>query len=313
MDNDAREWRPLEITPAGDGAPADVSQLLTQLDSLPVDDLLAEHRAILLRGFAVPEEALEQVTGRLLAQRLAYLHGNSPRTKIGDNIYTSTEFPPEYDISMHNELSYAHAWPSRLVFSCALPAATGGATPLVHGGLWLNEIDETIRDAFSGGVRYRQHLHGGIGLGKSWQSTFETDDREAVEEFLASGNATWEWTPAGGLRISQTRPATKRHPVTGEEVWFNQVDQWHIATLGDDTVRDLLSALPEEDLPQSIAFADGRPIPAEYALRVREIGWELAVDVQWRLGDVLLIDNVAVAHGRRAYTGSRRILVAMSS
>jgi hypothetical protein len=45
---------------------------------------------------------------------------------------------------------------------------------------------------------------------------------------------------------------------------------------------------------------------------VRDQGWERAVDVDWRDGDLLLIDNVLVGHGRRPYTGSRRILVAMS-
>ncbi len=309
--DDAREWRPFEITP-DDGRVADVSGLLAQLDELDLDDMLSTHRALLLRGFTVPEEALEKVTGRLLQRRLAYVHGNSPRTKVGDNIYTSTEFPPEYDISMHNELSYAHTWPSRLVFSCAVPAATGGATPIVHGGLWLAEVGDTVREAFAAGVCYRQHLHGGAGLGKSWQDTFETTDHDQVEEFLAGSDASWEWTRAGGLRVSQVRPATIAHPVTGEEVWFNQVDQWHVATLGEDTMRELMSILPEEDLPQSITFADGGPIPAEYALRVRKTGLDLAVDVRWQRSDVLLIDNVAVAHGRRAYTGARRILVAFS-
>ncbi|MGW3046215.1 TauD/TfdA family dioxygenase [Kitasatospora sp. NPDC001159] len=38
----------------------------------------------------------------------------------------------------------------------------------------------------------------------------------------------------------------------------------------------------------------------------------LAVDVDWRQGGVLVIDNVAAAHGRRAFTGSCRVLVAMS-
>jgi hypothetical protein len=34
--------------------------------------------------------------------------------------------------------------------------------------------------------------------------------------------------------------------------------------------------------------------------------------VDWVAGDVLLIDNVLVAHGRRPFEGSRRVLVAMS-
>ncbi|CAM5231048.1 hypothetical protein SANTM175S_04757 [Streptomyces antimycoticus] len=36
------------------------------------------------------------------------------------------------------------------------------------------------------------------------------------------------------------------------------------------------------------------------------------MDVDWHTGDLLLIDNMLVAHGRRPYTGTRRVLVAMS-
>jgi hypothetical protein len=35
-------------------------------------------------------------------------------------------------------------------------------------------------------------------------------------------------------------------------------------------------------------------------------------DVPWRRGDLLLIDNMLTAHGRRPCTGDRRVLVAMS-
>jgi alpha-ketoglutarate-dependent taurine dioxygenase len=306
------DWKPLEITPTTAGVSSDSSGLLQFALGAEIDELLVEHRALLFRGFGVAEPDLEEVSTRLLRRRQAYVHGNSPRTKVGDNIYTSTEFPREYDISMHNELSYAHSWPARVLFHCAEPAATGGATPLIHGGLWLNALDPAIRAAVKNGVCYRQYLHGGRGLGKSWQDTFETADRAEVETFLAAGRAAWEWTATNGLRISQTRPATVRHPITGEEVWFCQLDQWHPATLGEDTMRELLAILPEDELPQSVTLADGTPIPADMAVEIRKTGLELATDVHWQRGDLVLIDNVLVGHGRRAYTGNRRILVSMS-
>lgn len=36
-----------------------------------------------------------------------------------------------------------------------------------------------------------------------------------------------------------------------------------------------------------------------------------AVDVRWERGDVLLLDNMLAAHGRRAFEGEREIVVAM--
>jgi hypothetical protein len=300
------------ITPETAGVRPSVHGLAELVGTGDVQSLLDEHRALLFRGFEVTEGTLDDVLPFLLTDRLPYVHGNTPRTKVGDNVYTSTEYPPEYPISLHNELSYAHDWPSRLLFFCAQPAAVGGATPLLDSALWLELLDDRIRERFSNGLCYRQYLHGGRGFGKSWQATFETDDPRQVDNLLGATAATWEWTSANALRISHIRPSTIEHPVNGAELWFNQADQWHPACLGEDTMRDLASIVPADELPQSVTFADGSPIPDEYVLAVRDQGLRLAVDVAWEQGDVLLIDNLAVAHGRRPFSGSRRVLVAMS-
>ncbi|GIG88299.1 TauD/TfdA family dioxygenase [Plantactinospora endophytica] len=303
----------MEIDPVAAGAEASPQGLVDYLSTTPeLAKLLTAEKALVFRGFGVTEETLDPVMDRLLPNRLAYVHGNSPRTKVGKNVYTSTEYPPEFTISMHNELSYAHQWPSRLMFFCHTAAETGGATPVVDGVRWLESLDPEVRAAYTGGVRYTQNLHDGFGLGKSWQDTFETSDRDEVEAFLSSTEANWEWKPDGGLRVTQDRPSTTRHPVTGVEVWFNQSDQWHPAALGDETAKSLAEVLPPDELPQSVTFADGSPIPDEYVIQVRDRGLESAVDVDWRQGDVLLIDNVLVGHGRRPFTGRRRVLVAMS-
>jgi alpha-ketoglutarate-dependent taurine dioxygenase len=311
--SDGADWLPFEITPEGLGIAAGTDSLCGYLsDAEQIDKLLTDKKALVFRGFGISAAQLERLTDLLLTSRLPYVHGNSPRTKVGDNIYTSTEYPPELAISMHNELSYAARWPARLLFFCETAAATGGATPVVDGARWVNSLDREVRDRFSGGIRYIQNLPDGRGFGKTWQQTFETDDKNAVEAYLSGAEATWEWT-AGGLRVTQIRPATTRHPVTGDEVWFNQADQWHPATLGDKTAATLARMMPEESLPQSVRFADGSDIPDDYVRHVRDRGFEAAVDVNWRPGDLLLIDNVLVAHGRREFTGSRRVLVAMSN
>ncbi|WP_316522793.1 TauD/TfdA family dioxygenase [Kitasatospora brasiliensis] len=308
-----QNWNPAEIGPADAGTEATPDGLIEYLKGL--DDLgalLTREKALVFRGFDVTPDTLGAVYDLLLPNRLAYVHGNSPRTKVGQNVYTSTEYPQEFTISMHNEMSYAHAWPARLAFYCEVAPETGGATPVVDGVRWLEALDPELREAFAGGVRYLQNLHDGYGFGKSWQQTFETESREDVEAFLSGTEAVWEWRKDGGLRVAQLRPATTRHPVTGTEVWFNQADQWHPAGLGDDTAARLAAVLAPEDLPQSVTLADGSPIPAEWVEQIRDRGLEAAVDVDWHRGDLLLIDNLLVGHGRRPFTGSRRVLVAMS-
>jgi hypothetical protein len=255
------DWQPTEIDPGGAGVDPSPDGLGKFILSIDLASLLTDAKALVFRDFGVGVDRLPEVMDLLLPNRLAYVHGNSPRSKVGNNLYTSTEYPASQPISMHNELSYLHKWPSRLLFFAEKAAETGGATPVVDGAAWLEAIDPEVRAAFSAGVRYAQNLHSGAGLGKSWQQTFETDDREQVEEYLADAGATWSWLPDGGLRVSQTRPATVRHPQTGVEVWFNQADQWHVAGLGDSTAAALARILPEEQLPMSASFGDGSPDP----------------------------------------------------
>jgi alpha-ketoglutarate-dependent taurine dioxygenase len=303
-------WRPYEITGEVAGSP-DLAGWLDEIGPGVLTELLTEHKALVFRDFGVTPDTLEPVLERLVPGRLPYVHGNSPRTKVSGNLYTSTEYPQQYTISMHNELSYAHSWPARLSFYCEKAADSGGATPVLDGAVWLASLDAEVREAFAGGIRYVQNLHDGFGFGKSWQDTFETDDRAAVETYLRDSRADWEWGP-DGLRVIQLRPATVAHPVTGAEVWFNQADQWHPAGLGDETSAELYDILSPDEFPQYVTFADGGPIPDAYIEQILHRGLEHAVDVNWRTGDVLLIDNVLVAHGRRPFEGTRRVLVAMS-
>jgi alpha-ketoglutarate-dependent taurine dioxygenase len=44
------------------------------------------------------------------------------------------------------------------------------------------------------------------------------------------------------------------------------------------------------------------------AIRLAET---LTVDLQWQQGDVALIDNLRVMHGRRAFAGERRVLASL--
>ena len=45
--------------------------------------------------------------------------------------------------------------------------------------------------------------------------------------------------------------------------------------------------------------------------RLAELYWELAVSFRWQEGDILMLDNMLVAHARNPYSGPRKICVAM--
>jgi hypothetical protein len=68
--------------------------------------------------------------------------------------------------------------------------------------------------------------------------------------------------------------------------------------------------VPDEDLAMFASYGDGSPITARDLAAVRRAIWKNLVFPRWRLGDVVVIDNRAVAHGRMPYRGPRRVVVA---
>lgn len=279
----------------------------------------ALHRcgAVLFRGFDVDRpELFERLVGNLKDELLDYVDGNSPRTKVGAGVYTSTEYPPDYFISLHNELSYSARWPGRLFFCCIVPPDDGGETPLCDGRALLRALPASLVERFrTRGVRYIRNMHGGKGFGPSWQATFETTDRRVVEDHARSTGMNLAWLPDGGVRMWNVRPAMAYHPVTGEEVWFNQADQFHPSTHPRAIYEAMLALYRgrEELLPQDARFGDGSAIPIEELTAIRDVTRQQLVRFPWRRGDVLMVDNMLVSHGRMPFRGPRKVLVAMTA
>jgi alpha-ketoglutarate-dependent taurine dioxygenase len=278
-----------------------------------IERKLLEHGAVLFRGFGLSDVSQFEEFAKVAAPPLVnYVEGSSPRIMLGEKVYTSTEYPPEYFVSLHNELSYAHRWPSKLLFFCAISPREGGETPLADSRKVFQRLSPELRERFvRKGVKYVRNLHGDRGAGLSWQTVFETTDRTRVEEYCREGGIEFSWQEDGGLRTSQIRAAVATHPRTGEQVWFNQVDQWHPSNLGEADARALTATLREEDLPINAYHGDGSPLSVEDLEEVRKAVRDVMVTFPWQAGDVLIVDNMLVAHGRMPFAGPRRVMVAM--
>ena len=100
--------------------------------------------------------------------------------------------------------------------------------------------------------------------------------------------------------------------MTGEWVWFNQAHLFHASALGEESRQGLLSTLGEENLPRNVYYGDGSPIPDEDLDIIREIYNQQKRVFPWQKGDITMIDNLLMAHGRNPYIGERKIIVAMA-
>lgn len=273
---------------------------------------LLEHGALLLRGFSgtgVTEFAA--LLAGLYGPPLAYHERSSPRSQVQGNIYTSTDYPPDQHIFLHNENSYQEHWPLRLGFSCQVAPLSGGETPLADTRRVFARLPEALRQRFAErGWQYVRNLGGAFGL--AWQTVFQTTDRAVVEEHCRANGVTVEWLAGDRLRTRAVRPALAQHPQTGAWVWFNHATFFHVTTLEPAVRAALLELLPEAELPSNTYYGDGSPIEADTLDTLRAAYAAERVKFSWQPGDALLLDNLLVAHGRAPYSGPRQIVVGMA-
>lgn len=277
-----------------------------------IEHLLAGRGAVLFRGFRVNGVAHFErfMTEGFGSDLLTYRNRSTPRTEVRGRIYTSTEYPADQHIELHNENSYTRSWAQRIFFHCVKPSDTGGETPIADSRAVYQRIPAEVRRRFEHhGVMYVRNYDG---LDLPWQSVFQTEDPRQVEALCDEANIRWEWVAGTRLRTREVAQATITDALSGQPVWFNQAHLFHVSSLMPAVRHALTATLAPADLPRNAYFGDGSEIGDADLTAIREAYAAEAVAFPWQAGDILALNNELVAHGRRPFTGSRKVVVGMS-
>ena len=300
---------PVVMSPAAAGVP--IAHALG-VRAGAIDQALVDQGGVLFRGYAVAgTEAFRGFARGFGHPLVSYEFGSTPRSQLADGVYSSTEYPAHQHIPLHNEQSYARDWPMKIWFHCQIAAAQGGETPIADSRRVYQRVDAGIRRRFSErGLLYVRNY--GNGLDVPWRRVFDTNDPAVVEAYCAAHAIAHEWTEDGELRTRQVAQAVARHPRTRDDVWFNQAHLFHLSAL-EPAVRDaLLAAVDPDQLPRNVYYGDGSAIEDSVLDEIRAVYAELQVVFPWQAGDVVMLDNMLVAHGRTPFTGARKVIVAMA-
>jgi alpha-ketoglutarate-dependent taurine dioxygenase len=276
-----------------------------------LDRNLHKYGGVLFRGFDLKgQEDFEQAVKSMSVELMHYMEGATPRVQLSENVYTSTEYPASQSIELHNELSYVITWPGRIWFFCVTPSEEGGETPIADVRKVLKHIDPAIVDRFmqKGWMLVRNF---GDDMSLPWQKVFRCEDPSALEAYCRAAQVEFEWIDSQHLRTRQVRPPVARHPRTGEMIWFNHICFWHVSSLEPGVRESMLSVFGEENLPYNTYYGDGSQIEESVIEHVRAAYSQETIKFPWSERDLLMLDNMLVAHGRQPFVGSRRILAAM--
>ncbi|MEZ7831408.1 MAG: TauD/TfdA family dioxygenase [Gammaproteobacteria bacterium] len=272
---------------------------------------LSRHGAILFRGLPVNSDSdFDSVIQSFGLKNFTYGESlsNAVRRNRTERVFTANEAPASVSIFLHHEMAQTPVYPSKLFFYCEQAAHSGGATPLCRSDILLQELTkqapEFVAACLKLGVRYSNVMPNiddlESGQGRSWRSTLSTDDKSAAEDKLRKLGYQWEWLEQDSLRVTTAVLPAVRETDNGRQVFFNQLIA---AFRGWKDTRNATE--------KSIRFGDDSAISEEAMAKAIQIGDELSFDMLWQSGDVVLVDNFLVMHGRRPFEGQRRVLASL--
>lgn len=278
-----------------------------------LEEYLIKYNGVLLRNFGIyAVSEFNKVVQIICPNLLDYVYRSTPRTRLGDKIYTATEYPAYRTIPLHNENSYTKAWPEKIFFFSVIVATEGGETPIASSRNVYKKIDNSIKEKFERNrIMYVRNYTPGVDL--SWQNVFQTEKREEVDKLCKDYDIQFQWNNSGPeLTTRQVCQATIKHSITGESVWFNQAHLFHISALEESDRFSLIKELGENNIPRNTFYGNGSSIEIEVLEHIRKVYNEEKIKFKWHKGDIMVLDNVLTAHAREPFKGERKVAVAMA-
>ncbi len=268
-----------------------------------------EHGAVLLRGLPVnSDQDFDRCIRAFGLANFTYQESLSNAVRINrtERVFTANEAPPDVSIYLHHEMAQTPVFPGKLFFFCEQAAEVSGATPICRSDRLYSALTEKSPE-FLGqcerlGVRYASEMpaldNAESGQGRSWASTLSVDDKQAAERKLAALGYDWQWQADGSLRVTTPKlPAVRALP-DGRKVFFNQL---------------IAAYRGWKNAESALMFGDYSPLPVDAMETVCALADEMTFDLAWQTGDVAIIDNYLVMHGRRPFQGKRRVLVSLAA
>ena len=276
-----------------------------------VSDLINAHGFVVFRGYDVQsDQDFHRFVESFGLENFKYADSfsNAVRHNRTDRVFTANEAPPNVEIFLHHEMAQTLTFPGALFFFCEKAAESGGATPICRSDLTLKTL-ETQNPTFvaklrSVGVKYRNSMPSEAnhesGQGRSWKDTLTVNSAHEAEEKLVALGYQFNWLEDGGLSVQTPALAAVDHFGRGKDVFFNQI----VAAAAGWTVA-------ADDKEPRLCFGDDSPIEHADLAGTIKAAYQHTVDLKWQTGDVALLDNLKVMHGRRPFEGSRSVLASL--
>ncbi len=244
--------------------------------------LLKDHGILLFRGFHLPSEQLEQFAGPYSAY---FIHEGGRKSLAG---YVEHVDAGQEAMHLHAENAVTPFRPDLVWFSCATTATQGGQTTFCDGvDLW-HALSESTRQLFlAKKVKFkRNYSH------EMWKLFAYPDG--TVENLAAVLSSI----PGVHFQLNDDNSLDTEYTVSAvPKTRYGQVECFANSVLG---------AFGGAYFGVKMFFEDDSEIPLEVLQEIEATAERLTEEIPWEDGDVVMIDNSRVMHGRRAFVADER-------
>ena len=279
---------------------------------------------LLLRGFPLhTPQQFRDFADAFLNHRDTYFAGTSQRRELADRVYNTTDAPADVMIEQHLESTHTPHPPRFVLFHCQVAPRSGGETTLASFAELAERLPAALLDQMRGqNVAYIKTLmdrnrtlyrwlpeRARQSLALSWQEATGADSVAKAATLLEQEGYEVTRLSKGSLRTRFVRPLLEQHPATGTWVWrlsaamtkplprYARGLQWALRdTVGID-----------------YCLESGAALDATIIGAVQRAIDKIRFSFTWRPGDLLILDNEQMSHGRNPFTGERLSLASFGA
>ncbi len=257
---------------------------ILDLDQQAIIDLFKSSGVLLFRGFEADVNTFTEFSNSLSTNFLDYSGGVFNRRVINNNqtVLSVNDFKDE--IKLHGEMYYQKIQPLMLWFFCATPPVEKGETIICDAQQFFKELSESMKVLFNQKkLKYVSYWNK-----EGWQKRYKTTDLKVVKETCANNGTQVKVNEDESINLEYMCPAI-----------YPSRDGNHPTFIG--------SLLPAKKIdPNIVNFDDGSEITDDIMSELYQIGEKITTEIAWQKGDILMIDNTRIMHGRRTIIDDQR-------
>lgn len=276
------------------------TEALMDLNAEEIISLFEEHGAVVFSGFKADLAAFEQFSNRFSTDYMSHEGGGSVRDVInrdGDQTIMSVAYAynaqnqRSFPLSLHSDRSYTKSHPPIMWFCCKQPAKESGETTVADGRAFYHAMTDSTREFLTDTpIKYVRKYKDG-----EWQLLWQTDNRDRVAEYATENDMRLVANDDGSIQ-------------TEYETYAIRPDRWghQPAFVNSMLLVEWQERVLKRGETTSIRLSDGSKIPQAIWDELLRLEKELTHFINWQPGDILMIDNTRMLHGRRAFEDPNR-------